>query len=79
MVSVQQEQDIESLLKDGVWNIVLFTHVIHLVQEARNEGGEKLSLNAEWVCLRAGIAQICWRRYEFSALADPVCHSIVWM
>ena len=43
MVGVDEEQHIESLLKDWVWSVVLFAHVIHLIQEgacvAQTAGG----------------------------------------
>lgn len=33
MVGVDEEQDIEGLLEDWVWSVILFAQVVHLVQE----------------------------------------------
>ena len=53
MVSMQEEQDVESLLQHWVWDVVFFTHMVHHVQETgdgevnattKPKGGRRLTI-----------------------------------
>jgi len=74
---MQEEQNIEGFLQHWIWDVVLFSHVVHHVQETCGMGltpqlDQKMTEGS-----RSSIAEVGRRGYKFSSLANSVRHAVV--
>lgn len=77
MIGMQEEQDIESLFQHRIWDIVLFSHVVHHVQESRvieptPQQDREMNKGS-----RSSVTEMGRRSNKLSPLANSVCHASV--
>ena len=75
VVGMQEEQNIEGFLQNWIWNVVLFSHVIHHVQETCGAGlasqlNQRMAKDS-----RSGVAEVGGRGDKLSTLANSVRHT----
>ena len=75
MIGMQEEQDVESLLQHRIRDVILFSHMVHHVQESgviESTAREKQGINKG---SRSSVAEVGRRSNKFSSLPNSVCHA----
>jgi len=75
VVGMQEEQNIEGLFQNWIWNVVLFSHVVHHVQEACSAGLMSQRNQSTTKGSRSSVAEVGGRDDKFSTLANSVRHT----
>ena len=72
---MQEEQNIEGFLQNWIRNVVLFSHVIHHVQETCGVGSTPERNQRMTKGSRSSVAEVGGRGNKFSTLANSVRHT----